>query len=392
MTDSETKLAVLRGVYEDNLGIPRTHSGKRAALQGAAVPAADDESSTALAPPTPVRRSLMTRAAVLLVLGVGLFGVYVQGVAPAGGGLQARAMPAQAVAIPYPMRDAVLPPRSMVRVPLIDSVDPSGAVTAQYDAMLGDLGVSVAELFGLTVHTIVIDPGHGGRDPGALGHQGLQEKQVTLDIARRLRDKLEASGDYRVILTRDADTSIKLKDRVAFTKAQDADLFISIHINSVPEEAGGVNYVETYYFGPHADPRTLALAETENRGSDYAMGDFREIIARIGDTMKTEESAHLASAIHENLYNNLKRHSTNLLDAGAKAGPFVVLLGVEVPSVLVEVSCISNEAEAVRLGTPGYRDDVAEYLKTGVVEYLKRRAPHTQPDGVSTQYVAQQAG
>jgi N-acetylmuramoyl-L-alanine amidase len=248
----------------------------------------------------------------------------------------------------------------------------------------------VANLFDLKVQTIVIDPGHGGRDPGAVGHGGLKEKDIALDIARRLRDKLLVAGNYRVLLTREDDSLVRLKERVAFAKQSQADLFISIHINSVPEHAGPLNYVETYYFGPHADQRTLDLAEKENRDSDYAMGDFRAIIARIGDTLKTEESARLAAAIHERLYTNLKRHSSDILDAGAKTGPFVVLLGVEVPSVLVEVSCISNETEADRLNTPSYRDSVAGYLEMGVVEYLNQRTARVKSDGVSTPYVAQQ--
>ncbi len=386
--DPDTKLAVLRGVYEDNVGIPRTREGQRGPGAGGEAPAPA---------PAPERqpRFHTTRVVLAILFGLGIFGTYLQGIAPSNAVPDYRVVMTPAVVnVPYRLEAAAPDPQ----VPLIDPAMAAGtaatgpAMGAYYQAVFGNLDVSVADLFGLTVHTIVIDPGHGGRDPGAIGYQGLKEKDVTLDIARRLRDKLEAEGDYRVVLTREDDSAINLRDRVTKAKAHQADLFISIHINSVPAEKRGINYVETYYFGPHADRETLALAEAENQGSDYAMGDFREIIARIGDTMKTEESAQLAEAIHENLYRNLKRHSSGLLDAGAKAGPFVVLLGSDVPSVLVEVSCISNPGEADRLGTAEYRDDVASYLKTGVVTYLERRAPHTQPDGVSTQYVAQQEG
>ena len=211
-----------------------------------------------------------------------------------------------------------------------------------------------------------------------------------LDIARRLRDKLADSGDYRVLLTREDDKKVFLKERGAFAKANHADLFISIHINSLPPGSESVNYLETYYFGPHADPRSLELAEKENRDSDYAMGDFREVIARIGDTLKTEESRNLADAIHRHLFRRLKRISHGLYDAGSKTGPFVVLLGVDVASVLVEVSCISNKAEETRLGQPEYRDSVADFLKEGIVEYLERRSyPGTIQKG-KTQYVVKQ--
>jgi len=240
------------------------------------------------------------------------------------------------------------------------------------------------------VQTIVIDPGHGGIDPGATGRHGLMEKDVVLDIARRLRDKLAGAGDYRVLLTREEDHKVFLKERVAFAKNNHADLFISIHINSLPPGGESLNYVETYYFGPHTDQRSLDLAEQENRESDYVMGDFRAVIARIGDTLKTEESRDLADAIHRHLFSDLKRINHHLFDAGSKTGPFVVLLGVDVPSVLVEVSCISNKAEEARLGRPEYRDSVADFLKAGIVEYLERRSyPGTIQKG-KTQYVVKQ--
>jgi N-acetylmuramoyl-L-alanine amidase len=268
--------------------------------------------------------------------------------------------------------------------------DSTRVTSSHYDAMLASLGVPMADLFNLKVQTIVIDPGHGGIDPGATGQRGLKEKDVTLDIARRLRDKLAASGDYRVLLTREEDRKVFLKERVAFAKTNQADLFISIHINSLPPGAEAVNYLETYYFGPHADQRSLELAEKENRESDYAMGDFRGVIARIGDTLKTQESRDLADSIHRHLFSDLKRINHGFSDAGSKTGPFMVLLGVDVPSVLVEVSCISNKAEETRLGRPEYRDKVADFLKSGIVEYLERRpSPGTIQKG-KTQYVVKQ--
>jgi N-acetylmuramoyl-L-alanine amidase len=120
------------------------------------------------------------------------------------------------------------------------------------------------------------------------------------------------------------------------------------------------------------------------------MGDFREVIARIGDTLKTEESRKLASSIHTNLFSDLKRLNRDLVDAGSKTGPFMVLLGVEVPSVLVEISCISNKAEETRLSRPGYRDSVADFLQAGIVEYLQRRTSPGTIERGKTQNVAQQ--
>lgn len=257
---------------------------------------------------------------------------------------------------------------------------------SEYSALLGLIDMPMADLFGLNVHTIVIDPGHGGIDPGATGPTGLTEKEVTLDIARRLRAKLSRSGRYRVLLTRDSDEKMFLRERVAFAKENSADLFISIHANSLPDES--VNFVETYYFGAHADQETLALSEQENQGSDYTMGEFREIIARIGDTLKTEESKDLATSIHQHLYRDMKQRNHKLVNAGVKTGPFVVLLGVEIPSVLVEVSCISNAAEETRLGDTDYRDNVADFLEKGIVDYLDRRAYRSATTGRRTQDVA----
>ena len=120
------------------------------------------------------------------------------------------------------------------------------------------------------------------------------------------------------------------------------------------------------------------------------MGDFRDVITRIGDTLKTEESRDLAGSIHRHLYNNLRRLSPGLKNARTKTGPFVVLLGVEVPSVLVEVSCISNLAEEKRLNHPGYRDDIADYMEAGIIEYLEQRANRRTIDRGKSEHVAKQ--
>ncbi len=385
-TNYDVKRAVLKAVYEENLGISRSFRGKRHRPNDA----------------PPARRVELLAPAGSIVLVCTLTLIVLLGLSRQAGVTSAEPQVTQvAAAQPQPTAaPAARPPGSpgAGREPLPISADPevaaqriSVAGASRYAEMLSHLDVPVADLFDLHAQTIVIDPGHGGRDPGAVGHQGLTEKDVTLDIARRLRTKLLAAG-YRVVLTRDSDSKIDLQDRVSFAKEQHADLFISLHVNSVPEEAGPLNYVETYYFGPHTDRRTLALAREENRGSDYTMGAFRELIARIGDTVKTEESAQLAGAIHENLFTNLKRHSDDLLDAGTKSGPFVVLLGVEVPSVLVEISCISNEEEAIRLSTPQYRDDVAGYLETGIIEYMEERNGSDRSNGVIARDVTKQQG
>jgi N-acetylmuramoyl-L-alanine amidase len=387
---SELKMAVLRSVYEDNAGIPRSVPNRRRTRHAAVAPA-------------PVPGGLGYRNKVVLVvllIVVALFGVNFRLVTVDGSGpvakqvqnnqssnLSAASLFLSEASEAEPVLDKKRPAGPEPARLLKDSVK---VTSSHYDAMLASLGMPMADLFNLKVQTIVIDPGHGGIDPGATGRRGLKEKDVTLDIARRLRDKLAVSGDYRVLLTREEDRKVFLKERVAFAKANHADLFISIHINSLPPGSESVNYLETYYFGPHTDQRSLELAEQENRESDYAMGDFRGVIARIGDTLKTQESRDLADSIHRHLFSDLKRINHGLSDAGSKTGPFMVLLGVDVPSVLVEVSCISNKAEETRLGRPKYRDSVADFLKSGIVEYLERRSyPETIQKG-KTQYVVKQ--
>ena len=386
---SELKKAVLRSVYEDNAGIPRSSQDTRRTRFADAAPAP--------APASLYRNK--TVLAVLLIV-IALFGVNFRLVTVDGSGPVAKQV--QDNQSSNLSTASLFLTQSSEDGPVLDNNRPADLAPARilkdsarvtsshYDAMLASLGMPMADLFNLKVQTIVIDPGHGGIDPGATGQRGLMEKNVTLDIARRLRDKLAASGGYRVLLTREDDRKVFLKERVAFAKANHADLFISIHINSLPPGAESVNYLETYYFGPHTNQRSLELAEKENRESDYAMGDFRGVIARIGDTLKTQESRDLADSIHRHLFSDLKRINHDLHDAGSKTGPFMVLLGVDVPSVLVEVSCISNNAEETRLGRPEYRDSVADFLKSGIVEYLERRSyPGTIQKG-KTQYVVKQ--
>lgn len=251
--------------------------------------------------------------------------------------------------------------------------DTLGPITeaGEYQTLFGQSSLDVANVFGLDIKTIVIDAGHGGRDPGAIGPFGLQEKDVTLDIAVRLRDRLTRREGYRIVMTRDDNTFISLKDRVEFSNEQHADLFVSIHINSLPVER--VTMVETYYFGPHRDSESLRLAERENRGSGYNLSDFDDVIARIANTVKQRESRQLAASIQRSLYSNMRVRNKAIKNWGIKTAPFVVLLGVEAPSVLAEISAISNKRAEKRLGTDDYRDQIASFLEQGILRYLNGR-------------------
>jgi len=239
-----------------------------------------------------------------------------------------------------------------------------------YSGLVGPMPVSIAELFDLGVRTIAIDPGHGGRDPGATGPGGLKEKDLTLDIARRLRDRLEKHWNHRIILTRDRDVNVPLKRRVGFANENGADLFISIHVNYILVEP--VMIIETYFFGAQADEEAMRIAERENQGSEYVMAEFRAMIEKISDNFKHQESRSLALCIQESLFRSIRHKNATAANRGIKSAPFVVLLGANMPSVLAEVTCISNKKEEEKLADPAYREEIAGYLEGGIADYLEK--------------------
>jgi N-acetylmuramoyl-L-alanine amidase len=226
----------------------------------------------------------------------------------------------------------------------------------------------LSSLFGLGIKTVIIDPGHGGKDPGAIGVKGTKEKDITLDVALRLEQKMIDLDRFNVLLTRQDDKFLTLAERVDFAKQKKADLFLSIHVNSLPNE--GVNLIETYYFGPPLTSEIFRLAEEENKASQYPVSELVEIIRDINNTVKRQESKMLAGAIQASLYNHLSEKDPELINSGVKMAPFVVLSQIEVPSVLVEISCITNEEEEAKLMTSKYREKVASYVAEGVVTYL----------------------
>jgi N-acetylmuramoyl-L-alanine amidase len=241
---------------------------------------------------------------------------------------------------------------------------------SDYTAFM-NTGVPIGRVFGLGVKSIMIDPGHGGSDSGTVGALGTREKDLTLDIAQRLRKRLLRYGFFNVILTRDDDQTVPLSKRVDLAVSSKADLFISIHLNYLPYNPG--NIIETYYFGPTADKKALELTRQENAGSEYGLSDFKEIIEKLGETVKFQESRDFAMAIQRNLFLNSRKQNGAIQDFGVKRAPFVVLLGVDVPAVLAEVSCLSNKQEEMELSTHAHRDGIAAYLEAGILDYLHNR-------------------
>lgn len=241
---------------------------------------------------------------------------------------------------------------------------------SEYKPLIQPKTVSITRMFGLGIKTIMIDPGHGGADTGTVGKSGLKEKDITLDIAKKLRDLLKKYPDYNVILTREDDITLPLNKRVELAHKHKADLFISIHLNYLP--ARPINMIETYYFGSSTDASALKVAEKENAGSQYTISEFKEIIEKISLTLKLQESKELAASIQKSLFLNSRKQNENILNFGVKRAPFVVLLGVDVPAVLTEVSCMSNKNEEKKLHTDEHRENIARYIETGILDYLNK--------------------
>jgi N-acetylmuramoyl-L-alanine amidase len=241
---------------------------------------------------------------------------------------------------------------------------------AEYNAFFDVQNIPLSRMFGLDVKTIMIDAGHGGSDTGAIGRMGTKEKDIVLDIAKRLNRRLRKYGNYNVLMTRNNDKTLSLHERVELSRISRADLFISVHLNFLPKKP--INIIETFYFGPSADKRTLKLAEKENSGSQFGLSEFREMIEKMGNTLKLQESRELAYSIQKSLFVNRGRNSRNIYDYGVKRAPFVVLLGVDVPSVLAEVSCLSNREEETKLNTERHRENIARSLEAGILDYLNR--------------------
>jgi N-acetylmuramoyl-L-alanine amidase len=218
----------------------------------------------------------------------------------------------------------------------------------------------------LSLKRIVIDPGHGGVQTGAVSETGLTEKEVTLDVALRLR-RLLADAPFEVLLTRDSDKTLGLEKRVAFANSNNADLFVSIHVNWM--EPRTIRGLETFFVGPTDDPHTMKLVSMENRESGYSFSDLRHALDKIYIDARRDESRTLAKTIQRQLYGSLKQSNPDLDNRGVKTAPFAVLVGTQMPAILVEVSCLSNSEEVKLLTNGNYREKIAVALLDGIRSY-----------------------
>jgi N-acetylmuramoyl-L-alanine amidase len=221
------------------------------------------------------------------------------------------------------------------------------------------------------VRTVVLDPGHGGRDPGASAG-GLREKDVTLALARRVRPRLAARG-LGVLLTRDSDRSVELEERTAFAEGQGADLFVSLHVNAAPRRS--LRGIETYYLDRSHERHTVRVAAHENGISPSQLDSLQRTLASFRISELSQHSERLASAVHRELVGGMRRRYGAVNDLGIKKGPFFVLFLSNLPSVLVEVGFLTNPDEARRLADPRYVDALAEEIAAGIVRYRDLTAP-----------------
>jgi N-acetylmuramoyl-L-alanine amidase len=233
---------------------------------------------------------------------------------------------------------------------------------------------SLARQLGLGVARIVLDPGHGGHDPGVNG-SGINESELVLDVSLRLKKLLEKAPGIEVVMTRETDVFIPLEQRTAIANREGADLFLSIHANaSRNTKASGV---ETYFLNFAANPEAEAVAARENSTSGQTMHRLPDIVRAIALNNKIDESRDFASTVQKSMIKGLSTRNRGLQDRGVKQAPFVVLIGAGMPSVLAEISFVSNKQEGALLKTSAYRQQIAESLFDAVVKYqrsLKARA------------------
>jgi N-acetylmuramoyl-L-alanine amidase len=229
----------------------------------------------------------------------------------------------------------------------------------------------LSQQLGLKIKRIVLDPGHGGKDPGAVGRKGLREKDVVLALAKRIKPRLEARG-YEVLLTRSSDVFIELKDRARFANDNKADLFVSIHTNaSKNRKARGI---ETYFLGVARDRQSSETAMLENAVSgENALSDLEQILHSLMNQNNMWHSSILAETVQESMYGGLLNGKYGTIkNLGVKQAPFFVLSKTAMPAVLVETSFISNSSEEKLLQRGDFRDTLSDSITRGIINYTKK--------------------
>jgi N-acetylmuramoyl-L-alanine amidase len=228
--------------------------------------------------------------------------------------------------------------------------------------------VGLAAALGLKIRRVVLDPGHGGKDPGAV-YKGVMEKNLTLDLARRVAPLLKKQLGCQVLLTRDKDVFPPLEARTAMANTQEADLFVSIHVNAAPSRR--LSGVETYFLNLATDEESMRVAARENATTTRSISDLQVILNDLMLNSKVNESNRLARAVQKGMLSSLRK-KYRVRDLKVKQAPFYVLIGARMPAILVEVGFITNPTEHKRLKSSRYRSLVAEGIANGIVEYARK--------------------
>ena len=260
---------------------------------------------------------------------------------------------------PPPVRNGRARPRDREAAPEVTLSPPAVNRAGSY---------SLARQLGLGARTIVIDAGHGGHDPGSSGRNGLQEKDLVLDVALRLERLIRAELRAEVIMTRATDVFIPLEERTAIANSRGADLFLSIHANS--SRNSGARGIETYFLSFAQDSHAEAVAARENAVSEATMKDLQNLVKAITLNSKIDESRDFAASVQEAMVEGIRDIAPAVQDRGVRTAPFYVLIGANMPSVLAEISFVSNPHDEKLLRTPEHRDRIAESLFEGVRAYL----------------------
>jgi N-acetylmuramoyl-L-alanine amidase len=228
---------------------------------------------------------------------------------------------------------------------------------------------SLARQFALGVKLIVIDPGHGGRDTGAISCNRVTEKDITLAIAQELKGSLETAFGCKVILTRTRDQFVTLDERTRMANAAKADLFVSIHANAHKDPT--LSGIETYSLNFARDQESARVAALENAPSKKTLSDIRPLLQKLLLTTKTTESESLAKHVQRNIIAKLRAKGDKVRDLGVKQAPFLVLLGADMPSVLIETAFLTNARDECRLKDRQFQQNLVKGITLGIESYLK---------------------
>lgn len=250
-----------------------------------------------------------------------------------------------------------------------DTTTEEGAAPIQAAVPTESGSTTLTRALGLKIGRIVIDPGHGGHDTGTIGPTGLEEKDVVLDVGLKLRKLLERNTGCEVVMTRGDDTFIPLEERTAIANEKSADLFISIHANASRDDSA--RGIETYYLNFTSSPDALEVAARENASSQEAVHQLQDLIKKIAMTEKIQESQDFARQVQREVYGRVTKVSGAQRDRGIKKAPFVVLIGANMPSVLAEISFLTNPRDERLLKRSDYREKIAYALYEGILDYLK---------------------